>query len=150
MTIYRWKSGARSPVSAQVAGEVCAELERDGNLTPPALVDASRPEDAPLHAAFEWDDAIAAERYRETQARYIIRSVEVVTHGSKEPVRAFVSVTTGRSEPYTTIEHIMARSDSRALLLEQAHRELNVFRRKYGQLSELAEVFEAIDGLEVD
>lgn len=147
MAVYRWKSGARSPVSAQVAGEVCAELEEAGNLTPSALVDASRPDEAPLHAAFEWDDEIAAELYRETQARYIIRSVEVVTHGSKEPVRAFVSVTTGRSEPYATIEHIMTRSDSRAILLEQAQREMRAFRRKYGQLTELARVFEAIDGL---
>ena len=149
MAVYRWKSGARSPVSAQVAGEVCASLEEAGNLTPQALVEASRPEDAPLHAAFEWDDATAAELYRETQAGYIIRSVEVVVQGSAEPVRAFVSVTTGKSAtPYASVERVMVRADSRALLLERARAELETFRRKYRQLSELAEVFAAIDAME--
>lgn len=150
MSIYRWKTGARSPVSAQIAGEVCADLERNGNLTPRALVDVSRPEDAPLHDAFEWDDAVAAERYRETQAGYIIRSVEVVVQENKEPVRAFVSVTTGKeARPYSSIEHVLVRSDSRALLLEQARMELQTFKRKYQQLTELAGVFAAIDLLEV-
>lgn len=149
MAVYRWKSGARSPVSAQVAGEVCASLEEAGNLTPQALVEASRPEDAPLHAAFEWDDATAAELYRETQAGYIIRSVEVVVHGSAEPVRAFVSVTTSKgATPYASVERVMVRADSRALLLERARAELETFRRKYRQLSELAEVFAAIDAME--
>lgn len=150
MAVYRWKYGARSPVSAQVAGEVCAELEDAGNLTPQALVDASRPEDAPLHAAFEWDDAIAAERYRETQAGYIIRSIEVTSEEIKEPTRAFVSITARRATPYASIEHVMARSDSRAILLDQARMELEAFKRKYQQLTELAGVFAAIDAMEVD
>lgn len=149
MAVYRWKSGARSPVSAQVAGEVCASLEEAGNLTPRALVEASRAEDAPLHNAFEWNDAVAAERYRETQAGYIIRSVEVVVEGSAEPVRAFVSVTESRkSAPYASIEHVMVRSDSRAILLEHARAELESFKRKYQQLAELADVFAAIDAVE--
>lgn len=149
MAVYRWKAGARSPVSAQVAGEVCASLEQAGNLTPQALVEVSRAEDAPLHDAFEWDDVVAAERYRETQAGYIIRSVEVVVDGSAEPVRAFVSVTESRkSAPYASIEHVMARSDSRAMLLERARADLEAFRRKYQQLTELAGVFAAIDSLE--
>ena len=149
MAVYRWKSGARSPVSAQVAGEVCASLEESGSLTPRALVDASRAEDAPLHGAFEWDDEAAAERYREAQAGYIIRSVEVVVEGTSEPVRAFVSVTESRhAAPYASIEHVMVRSDSRAILLDRARTELEAFRRKYRQLSELAEVFAAIDAVE--
>lgn len=147
MAVYKWKSGARSPVSAQVAGEVCASLEESGNLTPQALVEVSRAEDAPLHNAFEWDDAIAAERYREAQAGYIIRSVEVVVTGSAEPVRAFVSVTESKAAPYTSIEHVMVCSDSRAMLLERARMELAAFKRKYQQLTELADVFAAIDSL---
>lgn len=147
MAVYRWKSGARAPVSAQVAGEICASLEESGNLTPQALVEVSRAEDAPLHNAFEWDDAIAAEKYRETQAGYIIRSVEVVVNGCAEPVRAFVSVADSKAAPYASIEHVMVRSDSRAMLLEHALMELSAFKRKYQQLTELADVFAAIDSL---
>lgn len=80
MTAYRFTTDDASfPVDAQTAGE---ELDRIrvsyGTLQPAAVVDESRPEDAPLHPCFEWDDETAAEKYREHQATTIIRSVRVV------------------------------------------------------------------------
>lgn len=149
MAVYRWKSGAHASVPAQVAGEVCAELESRGNLTPSALVDASRPEDAPLHGAFEWDDVIAAKRYRETQASYIIRSVEVVMQDGGGPVRAFVSLSTdSKHREYSSIDVVLSNADKRKAMLEQALADLDAFKRKYEQLEELAAIFAAIDGLE--
>ena len=149
MAVYRWKSGAHASVPAQVAGEVCAELESQGNLTPSALVDASRPEDAPLHGAFEWDDVIAAKRYRETQASYIIRSVEVVMQDGGGPVRAFVSLSTdSKHREYSSIDVVLSNADKRKAMLEQALADLDAFKRKYEQLEELAAIFAAIDGLE--
>lgn len=146
--VYRWKSGARAPVSAQVAGEVCERLSSEGRLTASELVDVSRPEDAPLHNAFEWNDAKAAERYRETQASYIIRSVEVVVDEGKPPTRAFVSVKVEdeRSE-YQSAEVMLRTADGRETLLESAKRELAQFQRKYSDLKELADVFAAADRL---
>jgi len=35
-----------------------------GILEPQDVVDAARPDDHPLHGAFEWDDGIAAEAHR--------------------------------------------------------------------------------------
>lgn len=147
--IYKWKSGARAPVSAQVAGEVCERMSANGELTPKALVDASRPEDAPLHKAFEWDDQKAAERYRESQAAYIIRSIEVKREDVKEPVRAFYTVPTAgeQSFQYHSVDAILRSTDSRESLLEAAKRELEAFTRKYDQLVELAEVIEAAERL---
>lgn len=144
--IYKFKSGARLNVSAQAAGELCAELESQGRLTPHEVVEASRPEDAPLHAAFEWDDAVAAERYRETQASYIIRSIEVVLEGSSKPTRGFVSLTVNKDErEYREINRVLSIRSERELLLEQAERELMAFKSKYAVLEELADVFAAID-----
>ena len=146
MAVYRWKTGARASVSAQVAGEVCAELESRGNLTPSALVDASRPEDAPLHGAFEWDDVIAAKRYRETQASYIIRSVEVVMQDGGGPVRAFVSLSTdSKHREYSSIDVVLSNADKRKAMLEQALADLDAFKRKYEQLTELAGVFAELE-----
>lgn len=145
--LYQYKFGARCPVPAQVAGEECARLEAQGRLTPHDLVEESRPEDAPLHKAFEWNDAIAAERYRETQAGYIIRSVEVVMEEASEPVRAFVSVVEESQRSYQSIEVVMRDANSREALLESARRELAAFQRKYESLTELADVFEAIKEL---
>lgn len=45
-----------------------------GRITPRALVDAARDPDSPLHSFFEWDDSEAAEKYREMQARTLLRS----------------------------------------------------------------------------
>ena len=147
--IYKFKSGTRLKVSAQAAGELCAELEAQGKLTPHEVVEASRPEDAPLHDAFEWNDAIAAERYRETQAGYIIRSVEVVVEGTGKPTRAFVSLTVTENErEYREISHVLSIKSDRERLLLEARRELAVFKRKYEVLEELADVFAAIDRLE--
>lgn len=144
--LYKWKNGSRLKASAQDAGEVCAALEAKGNLTPQALVDASRPEDAPLHGEFEWDDAKAAERYRETQASYIIRSVEVVVEGTDKPTRAFVSLTVAENErEYREINKVLSIHSERELLLNEAKRELEAFKRKYSVLEELADVFAAID-----
>lgn len=144
--IYKFKSGTRLNVSAQAAGELCAELESQGRLTPREVVDASRPEVAPLHAAFEWDDAVAAERYRETQASYIIRSIEVVLEGSSKPTRGFVSLTVNKDErEYREINRVLSIRSERELLLEQAKRELMAFKSKYAVLEELADVFAAID-----
>jgi len=147
--IYKWKAGARAPVSAQVAGEVCERMSANGELTPKALVDASRPEDAPLHKAFEWNDAKAAERYRESQAAYIIRSIEIKREDVQEPVRAFYTVPTDSEPPfqYHSIDTILRSSDSRDALLDSAKRELEAFTRKYRQLSELADVIMAAEKL---
>lgn len=90
---YRWKDSFRSPISAEVAG---AELRRievaQGGLTPRAVVDASRPADAPLHKLFEWDNERAADAWRLDQARQAISSLRVVVHEKAPPVPAFASI----------------------------------------------------------
>lgn len=145
--IYRVKSGARLPVSAQIAGEECERLESNGMLTPKNLVDASRPDDAPLHKCFEWNDGIAAERWRETQAAYIIRSVEVKVEEHSDPTRAFVATITDNTREYKSIGYVMRSRDSREVLLESAKREALAFKRKYKNLYELAAIIDAIDGV---
>lgn len=144
MTVYKWKSGVHAKCSAQVAGEECRRLEIDGDISPARLVDASRPVDAPLHGEFEWDDSVAAEKYREDQARYIIRSLEVEISESPEPVRAYFSIASEDTRTYTNIRQVLCIKSSRETMIEQALRELKAFERKYSQLEELAEVFAAI------
>lgn len=79
-------------VPADVVG---AELERireeNESLTASSVVDAARPDDAPLHPAFEWDDSAAAEQYRLQQARTLIRAVQVV-YEEREPQTVYLHV----------------------------------------------------------
>ena len=76
---FKRKKGFQIKTNPQIVGEYCYKLEQDngGKLTPKKLVEAARDVNSPLHDEFEWDDTIAAERYREQQAMYIIRSIEV-------------------------------------------------------------------------
>lgn len=141
-TIYAIKNGARIKTSAQIVGETCAALERKGELTAERLVEVSRPKDAPLHNEFEWRDKVAGQLWREQQARHIINSVVVVSE-DKEPVRAFFNIDV-KSAEYLHIETIMQSADSTDALLRTALRELSALEKKYGQLSALAEVWNAI------
>jgi len=47
-----------------------------GTLTPALVVQTARDPDHPLHARFEWDDTVAAEKYRLTQGGELIRSIK--------------------------------------------------------------------------
>lgn len=74
-------------VDAQTAGEELQRIKRaHGLLHPATVVDESRPEEAPLHPAFEWRDPVAAEQWREHQASQLIRRVRVVPVDADAPV----------------------------------------------------------------
>ena len=96
MTDYFFRKSPHSfytnNVEAQNAGE---ELERIndkyGQTTASNVVDESRPEKAVLHEAFEWNDEVAAEEHRKTQARSLIKTVRVI-HPEKGDQPAFVHV----------------------------------------------------------
>jgi len=145
MATYQWKRGSYVGGDAQVAGEVCEMLERQGNLTPSALVDASRPDDAPLHGMFEWDDVVAGEKYREVQARGIVHSLEVIATSDMKPTKAFVSLrVAGQERRYESTEVALSAPDTRERVLKEAMAELRAFERKYSRFEELADVLAAI------
>ena len=76
MSNYEFRNGAHiKGVTADQAGDELARIYVEkGELTAPLVVDESRPEEAPLHPAFEWDDAmlprgIASIRHATSSAR---------------------------------------------------------------------------------
>jgi hypothetical protein len=152
--VYRWADRAHSPagISAQVAGE---EIERVrsklGFITPLELLDASRQRDSRLHSAFEWNDSVAGERYRQEQARHIIKAVIVEIsqkdEGSVE-VRAFVSVrpeTDSGKPSFTSLGDAMADSDLREQVVIRAYQELRGWHKRYSVYQELAEAAREIE-----
>lgn len=136
-----WADGSRMPGDANVAAEVCAKLEAEGRLNAQNLVDVSRDKDAPLHDMFEWNDTVAAEKYREEQAKKIIRSIVYTVEDKPITVRMFGSV---GPKVYERTERIMSDEDKRRSLLNAAKAELEAFERKYQTLTELEGVFTAI------
>ncbi len=147
--VYKWRPGYQHKVSAQTAGEVCRALEEEGRLNAASLVEESRPEDAPLHAEFEWDDSVAAEEYRKHQARNVIGSIIEVISPEVAPTRAFFNIVR-REANYESVHVIIGDEDKRKALLDKALAELNSFRTKYSTLLELSKVFDAIDQISLE
>ena len=142
--VYKWAKGSMFKVSAQIAGEVCEQLEREGKLTAKNLVEVSRPEDAPLHSVFNWNDEQAAELYRQEQGRSIIRCIITVPEENVVSTRAYFNIT--KQDPnYYGINVILEDQDKYDALLKMALRELKAFEKKYAVLEKLKPVFDAID-----
>lgn len=141
--VYQWKKASHIKTDANIAGQMCEQLEKTVGLTAKNLLDANRPENAPLHGEFEWDDSKAAEQYRESQARHIINCLCIMPEqADQEPVRAFFTI----SQPtYESLPVILQSTEKHGGLLDLALRELNAFKAKYNTLSQLKPVFEAID-----
>jgi hypothetical protein len=61
------------PISVSIAAEELERIRkgRGDFYQPQDIVNESRPAHALLHPAFEWNDDVAAKRYRVDQARYI-------------------------------------------------------------------------------
>lgn len=152
--IYQWKLPQQFPVDPQVAGERLEQLRvrSNGYLTPKRIVDDSRPPDSPLHACFEWDDADAAERWREQQAGGILRSIVAVIPERPEgkPIRAFVSVRVENQPAYTSTALALGDQALREQILARALIELRAIQHKYRELEELVDVFAALDKLTSD
>lgn len=146
--IYQWKMPGIVPVDAQVAGNELSRIyDKCGQLSPADIVNESRRETAPLHPCFEWDDATAAEKYRESQAADLVRLICVVDEDTHEPtdVRAFVHV----QKTYHPIKVVMENTDMLEELLRSAMAELVAFHKKYKTLSDLKPVFDAIEQIEI-
>jgi len=147
--IYQWKPGSRAELDAQAVGE---ELERirtkhNGRLESEMVIEAARECGSPLHTAFEWNNKRAADAYRVDQARYLIRSIEVIVEDQPDakPVRAFVSVVRDQDRSYTSVSHALGDPELRRQVLLGALGELEAWRIRYAELVELANVFASID-----
>jgi hypothetical protein len=83
---YRWRDGfAAHGTTAAAAHDEMERIRADGPLTAPALFKASRPEDAVLHAEFEWDGAAAVEELGLLRARGLLRAVVVSVIVPEQP-----------------------------------------------------------------
>lgn len=112
-----------------------------GRLTAAVVLQEAANPKHPLHSRFEWDDTIAARKYREGQAGDMIRSVRisyVTDTGEETKVRAFYpvspSVATRAAATYRPIEEL--DSVERQVLLRSAKREWEMFKRRYEALQE--------------
>ena len=149
--IYEW-SHIQYSVPAEIVGKTCEKLEAQyGSVTNENFLDAARAESSPTHPLFEWDDSIAAERYRKDQSSRILSNLRItIASDNSEPkmVRAVYNVKPGNENAnYRSFDVVMRDADLRKEVLKRAIRELVIFKEKYETLKELADVFSAIDAV---
>lgn len=128
------------------ANEVYDELQTLGDkFTPADVVDLARNESSALHSCFEWDDTVAAENYRRSQAQTLIRMIVFVDEKKNASSNIRVLVSTGeRSGAYSPTRIIVQNADEYKALLERAMAELRAFKEKYKMLKELDYILELI------
>ncbi len=140
----------------RVTGEELAELnaiaaDHGGILTPEAVLLRAQDPDSALRHRFTWDDADAANLRRLDEARSLIMRVRVTIQARPEEpplsIRAFVSLADDRVSGggYRRIEAVMESPKLRAELLQTAIQELQALQKRYRHLSELAQVFAALE-----
>lgn len=172
---YSFRSGAVSHgVSAQTVGEVLEGIEARGEeITSESFLEESRPEDAPTHKIFCWDDTLAAEKWRLHESKNILNHLDVeyvmVTQEDSVtevdvietseipnvPIKsiAYVNVNPkkfGQKALFVPVERAMKDKEMRSQVLANALSELKSFRKKYSTLTELANVLQAIDMVVVE
>ena len=147
--VYKWKPQTVIAVAAQLVGEELEliRIKHNDRLTQEDVVTEAKKKQSPLHPAFEWDDAVAGHNFRLDQASYLIRSITMTIEGdeTKPPVRAFVNVERDSDRSYTSTVHAMSDKELRAQVLARALGELEAWRVRYNELTELARLFTEID-----
>ena len=148
---YKWRFYQYS-VPAEVVGKTIEKIEKKhGECTAPLLLEEARNPKSKIHSLFEWDDTVAAEKWRLTQASQIITAVAVIyDENDGEPIvtRAFANVGQKNKGSFVTMAKAMSDEASRAIVLKHALEELQAFQSKYATLTELAGVFSAIEALQ--
>jgi len=125
-------------------GEVYEELKTLDERTPDSVVELAKDEDSVLHDLFDWDDEVAANKWRKQQARIIICNLVIEEQDTKneEPVQLRVFHMKDNRESYEEVKFFVAHEDEYVKLLASAKRDLESFKAKYRTLKELKQLFE--------
>lgn len=145
--VYKWKIDGVWKQDANIVGNELKVLADNNDLSPESVLETARDKDSPLHDLFEWDDRIAAEKYRLSQARRIIQQIVLVNdHPNAETRELRAFVTESRSDGhYQLITTVIEDPDTYEVLLKRAKFELQMFRDKYKAILELKDLFDEID-----
>jgi len=162
MSVYAFTEGLRTltrgvSLNAKMDADLVYNEVRDlkdefDEIVPEDVVKRARPKRSPMHKLFEWDDSIAGEKYREEQARYVLRVCRVQyadKQGKPKTVRAFPVVETRKDESrrnvFVPIEDITHDYDRQDEILNRALHSLVDWRRKWREVTDWVEANRATE-----
>lgn len=151
---FRSKGAHLSEEKAERYGLELIRLREEANksLKTEQIVNKAREEDSPLHDFFQWDDSVAGELYRRSQARRLIAMIyEVIIEEEEEKlIPLFYNVIIENEEGeqgeqgYVLNIEIIENKDYYEQQLKKAIREIKHWQEKYSTLKELSEIFRVI------
>lgn len=126
---------------------------KHGIVNQQLLVDYARPASSPIHDQFEWDDRIAGEKWRETQALHMIiasKFVIMLNQSSAPPplvaegpsVRKLLPALSGGG--FKMRYEVLEDKDARTHLIELKKKQLQTWCRETTDISELGPLRAAI------
>ena len=144
-------------ITDKFSKEVINELLKieEKSLTPENVIENARRKDSPLHDLFEWEDSIAAEKWRLAQARIIINEVKVVIDSKEyyafESVSVCLPTNNGSSTTETTevvreykpIVEILNDEDLRKQVIKSALNHLAYWEKQNEKYSELTPIIKS-------
>lgn len=125
------------------ANKCYAEILELEKITPEKVLERAKDENSELHKCFEWNNDVAAEKYRTIQAGNVIRMLYIEPKNEDAPPVRVLSRTF--DTVYQPTRTFLTNATEYEDLLKRALSELESFRKKYETLSELEQVFEQID-----
>jgi len=127
-------------MSANLRDHLQAIRDEHGTLTPALVVDVASDPEHPLHSRFEWDDTVAAHKWRLEQAGQLLRVTYRPDPEKPRDMRAFVAAR-GENAPtseYIPTEEALSDPLTAALVLRQMKRDWQIFKRRYDHMAEFA------------
>jgi len=133
-----------------IGAELGRLYKQHGELTPPAVVESAKPEQALLHPVFEWDDERCGVEYRLIQARQLIKNVEIVRQDEKpagiiSAERAYQYVPANEGGAYHPTEVVVQRPDMYASALRELSARVHSAEEAMRALEMAAKSAEEID-----
>lgn len=142
MESYVWTPSMNGFFKAD-ANMIGRELESLEEITPENVLEYAKDPDSELHKCFDWDDTSAANKYRLTQARQVIRFIMIAPKKKEEvPVRKF-EISSERNV-YKSRQFFQQNKDEYAKLLERAKNAYLDLENRYRTLAELEPIRNAV------
>jgi hypothetical protein len=138
-----WKDGYQPKADAKAVGQVLMRLAHQhggavDSLNPSIVVDEARHPDSPLHTLFTWDDAVAAEKRRIDEARFVLRTIRIIREGpTGEPFKAiaFVHARVDGENRYFPTQQAMSDEEIRNRVIRDARSLLMSAGERFRQLN---------------
>lgn len=152
MVKYKWSSdGNRFAADANLVGRELEKIENDnGSLDTRVIVDFARKnQDSELYKCFEWDNDIAAEKYRLQQANRVLCSISVVINESeeqRETTRAYVNIVDSEDNDrkYKNIARVLENDEEYEQLKSKAYQDLLRCKDRYENVLDLEDLKEIV------